>query len=51
MSRVRIEPSPLFRAVVEEQSRQTAVEVNQNYDREHSGEAFNRNLNDPWSVG
>ncbi|WP_417725806.1 phage tail length tape measure family protein [Salipiger sp.] len=51
MSRVRIEPSPLFRVVVEEQSRQTAVEVNQNYDREHSGEAFNRNLNDPWSVG
>lgn len=51
MSRVFIEPSPLFRAVVEEQSRQTAVEVNQNYDREHSGEAFNRNLNDPWSVG
>ncbi|NKX74914.1 hypothetical protein HGG73_12195 [Rhodobacteraceae bacterium R_SAG3] len=51
MSRIRIEPSPLFRAVVEEQSRQTAVEVNQNYDREHSGEAFNRNLNDPWSVG
>ncbi|MBW3243164.1 phage tail length tape measure family protein [Epibacterium sp. DP7N7-1] len=51
MSLVRILPSPLFRVVVEEQSRQTAVEVNQNYDREHSGEAFNRNLNDPWSVG
>jgi hypothetical protein len=51
MSRVRIEPSPMFRAVVEEQSRETSVEVMQTYDREHSGEAFDRKLDDPWRVG
>ncbi|TNJ40497.1 phage tail length tape measure family protein [Phaeobacter sp. B1627] len=51
VSRVLIQPSPLFKAVVEQQSRETAVEVTETYDREHSRSSFDRNVNDPWSVG
>lgn len=51
VSRVLIQPSPLFKAVVEQQSRDTAIEVTETYDREHSRSTFDRNVNDPWSVG
>ncbi len=50
-SRVLIEPSPLFRAVVKEQAQDTALEVVQGHDRENSNATFDRNLNDPWSIG
>ncbi|NIZ12909.1 phage tail length tape measure family protein [Phaeobacter sp. HF9A] len=51
VTRLQIMPSPLFRAVVQQQARDTSVEVVEHYDREHSGAAVNRAANDPWSVG
>lgn len=50
-TRLLIEPSAMFRVVVKEQARDVAVEVVQSYDREQSGATFERNLNDPRSVG
>ncbi len=48
---VRIVPSPLFKAVVEEQSANITVELLEDYDRNQVPETVKRTLNDSRSVG